>query len=397
MGKSARLPRQGHTVDVEAAVQRDGTLLGLRVQIVADLGAYFLMSTPTVPPTSHRLAGPYKTPAMHVEAGVIITNKPPTGAYRGAGGPEAAFCLERTIDLIARDLQLDPASVRRQNFIAPEAFPYETPTGLTYDSGNYEKTLDRALQLSEYHRWRAHSPSAKPRWAAHRCGPGHGREGLCGRVPPLTDHARVIIEPSGHITVHTGVSPHGQGSATTFAQVVADVLGVTPAEVQVLHSDTALLPAGGGTAASRGLVAGGSALYVAARGPPETRPDRLPPARLPGGGCLLRGQAGLPSARSRAPRPFSQLATAAYNDTRLPPGVEPGLDFRGSHTLRLSPMLLGRTWRLSRSPRRRGRYACCTMGRARCWPDYQSPAGGGAGARGPGPGHRPGVAGRHGL
>src|SRR5215831_15584831 len=149
---------RGHTVDVEAAVQRDGTLLGLRVQIVADLGAYFLLSTPTVPIlTSHRLAGPYKTPAMHVEVRGVITNKPPTGAYRGAGGPEAAFCLERTIDLIARDLQLDPAAVRWQNFIPPEAFPYETPTGLTYDSGAYAKALDRVLELSEYHRWREHS------------------------------------------------------------------------------------------------------------------------------------------------------------------------------------------------------------------------------------------------
>ena len=113
-------------------MQRDGTLLGLRVQIVADLGAYFLLSTPTVPIlTSHRLAGPYKTPAMHVEVRGVITNKPPTGAYRGAGAPEAAFCLERTIDLIARDLQLDPAAVRRSNFIPPEAFPSGTPTGPT--------------------------------------------------------------------------------------------------------------------------------------------------------------------------------------------------------------------------------------------------------------------------
>src|SRR5262249_398097 len=129
---------RGHTVDVEAAAQRDGTLLGLRVQIVADLGAYFLMSTPTVPLlASHRLAGPYKTPAMHVEVRGVITNKPPTGAYRGAGGPEAAFCLERTIDLIARDLQLDPAALRRQNLLPPDAFPYETPTGLTADSAAY--------------------------------------------------------------------------------------------------------------------------------------------------------------------------------------------------------------------------------------------------------------------
>ena len=331
---------RGHTVDVEAAAQQDGTLLGLRVQIVADLGAYFLMSTPTVPLlTSHRLAGPYKTPAMHVEVRGVITNKPPTGAYRGAGGPEAAFCLERTIDLIARDLQLDPVAVRRQNFIPPEAFPYETPTGLTYDSGHYEKTLDRALKLSEYHRWRAHSRQPGSPWEP-LIGVGLATvvKGSGGRVPPLTDHARVIIEPSGHITVHTGVSPHGQGSATTFAQVVADVLGVTPAEVQVLHSDTALLPAGGGTAASRGLVAGGSALYVVLQ---EARQKlALVASHLldcPLADVCFQDQRVFPQHDPEHHVPFPQLARAAYNDAQLPPGVEPGLDFRGSHTIRTSP------------------------------------------------------------
>ena len=119
---------RGHTVDVEAAVQRDGTLLGLRVQIVADLGAEFLLSTPTVPIlTSHRLAGPYKTPAMHVEVRGVITNKPPTGAYRGAGGPEAAFCLERTIDLIARDLQLDRLQCGGEISFHPTLSPMRPP------------------------------------------------------------------------------------------------------------------------------------------------------------------------------------------------------------------------------------------------------------------------------
>src|SRR5919202_3143620 len=147
---------RGHTVDVEAAVKKDGSILGMRVRIVADLGAYFLLSTPAVPfLAGHRVAGPYRTPAMRVEVLGVITNKPPTGAYRGAGGPEAAFCMERTIDLIARDLHLDPAAVRRRNFIPPDAFPYTTPTGLTYDSGQYEPTLDRALELSAYNHWRA--------------------------------------------------------------------------------------------------------------------------------------------------------------------------------------------------------------------------------------------------
>jgi len=331
-------------VDVEAAVQRDGVLLGLRVQIVADLGAYFLLSTPTVPIlTSHRLAGPYQTPAMRVEVRGVITNKPPTGAYRGAGGPEAAFCLERTLDLIARDLQLDPAAVRRRNFIPPEAFPYETPTGLTYDSGEYEKTLDRALELSDYRRWReqSHRP-VDPGGPLVGVGLATVVKGSGGRVPALTDHARVIIEPSGHITVHTGVSPHGQGSATTFAQVVADELGVTPADVRVLHSDTALLPAGGGTAASRGLVAGGSALYVVLQ---EAR-QKLALIASHLLDCPVQdirfqdGRAG-PQHHPEHHVPFPRLAAAAYNDTLLPPGVQPGLDFRGSHTLRTSPYAFG--------------------------------------------------------
>jgi aerobic carbon-monoxide dehydrogenase large subunit len=335
---------RGHTVDVEAAVQRDGTLLGLRVQMVADLGAYFLMSTPTVPLlASHRLAGPYTTPAMHVEVLGVITNKPPTGAYRGAGGPEAAFCLERTIDLIARDLQLDPAAVRRKNFIPPEAFPYETPTGLTYDSGAYAKALDRALELSDYYRWRTQSQQpTSPGAPLMGVGLATVVKGSGGRVPPLTDHARVLIEPSGHITVHTGVSPHGQGSATTFAQVVADVLGVTPADVQVLHSDTAILPAGGGTAASRGLVAGGSALYAMLQ---EARQKLgLIASHLldcPVADVHFQGQQVFSQHHPEQHVAFARLAAAAYEAELLPPGVEPGLDFRGSHTIRYSPYAFG--------------------------------------------------------
>jgi aerobic carbon-monoxide dehydrogenase large subunit len=331
---------RGHTVDVEAAAQRDGTLLGLRVQIVADLGAYFLLSTPTVPIlTSHRLAGPYKTPAMHVEVRGVITNKPPTGAYRGAGGPEAAFCLERTIDLIARDLQLDPAAVRRRNFIPPDAFPYETPTGLTYDSGQYEPTLDRALELSAYHHWRAQARQpGLP--GAPRIGVGLATvvKGSGGRVPRLTDYARVIIEPSGQITVQTGLSPHGQGTATIFAQMVADALGVTPADVQVVHSDTAIVPMGGGTAASRGLIAGGTVLSLVLQ---EARQKlALIASHLldcPVEDLCFQDRQVRSRHHPEQHVSFAQLATAAYNSARLPPGVALGLDFSRRNTLGTSP------------------------------------------------------------
>jgi carbon-monoxide dehydrogenase large subunit len=169
---------RGHTVDVAAAVKQDGSILGMRIHIVADLGAYFLLSTPSVPfLAGHRIAGPYRTPAMRVEVVGVLTNKPPTGAYRGAGGPEAAFCMERIVDLIARDLNLDPAEVRRKNFIAPDAFPYTTPTGVTYDSGEYARGLDRVLELADYAHWRERAQQRRDADAALlRGGRGDGGE-----------------------------------------------------------------------------------------------------------------------------------------------------------------------------------------------------------------------------
>jgi carbon-monoxide dehydrogenase large subunit len=237
---------RGHTVDVEVAVQHDGTILGIRVRIVADLGAYFLLSTPAVPfLAGHRVAGPYKTPAMRVEVLGGLTNKPPTGAYRGAGGPEAAFCMERTVDLIAHNLHLDPAEVRRHNLLAPDAFPYTTPTGVTYDSGDYARGLDRVLALADYERWRER---ARQRRGGQAPLIGIGVATVVKASGAYGDYrvesAQVHIAPSGYVTASTGVSPHGQGSDTTFAQIVADALGVSTSEVQVRHGDTALLPSG---------------------------------------------------------------------------------------------------------------------------------------------------------
>ncbi len=258
---------RGHLVDVEAAVQSDGSLLGLRLRIVADAGAYFGNSTPGPPyRASHRIIGPYQTPAARVDVLGVITNKPPTGAYRGAGGPESAFCMERTIDLIAKELNLDPAEVRRKNFIPPDAFPYQTPTGLTYDSGNYGQALDRALELADYAGWR---DKARRRPHPHAPLIGVGLATVIkmsgGSGDSRLEEAWLTIEPSGHIVARTGVSPHGQGSETAFTQIVADGLGVTPENVRVLHGDTAVVPSGGGTGSTRGTVVGGSALYVVAQ------------------------------------------------------------------------------------------------------------------------------------
>ena len=254
---------RGMSLDIEAAVRRDGVLLGMRVRVVADLGAYFLLTTSSAPFNAvRRITGPYHIPAVDLELQGVVTNKTPTGAYRGTGSPEAAFCMERTMDLIATDLGLDPAEVRRRNFIPPDAFPYQSAAGLTYDSGQYSRGWSVPWS------W----------WTMLDGVRRHGREqpdepllgiGLATFTKSsgaAGDHriesARVTVEPSGQITVYTGISPHGQGNATSFAQIVADELGVHPAQVRVHHGDTAIVPEGEGTSASRGLIVGGSAVYA---------------------------------------------------------------------------------------------------------------------------------------
>jgi carbon-monoxide dehydrogenase large subunit len=335
---------RGHSVEVEAAASSDGIILGIRVRIVADLGAYYLQSTPTIPvSTSHRLTGPYLTPAMSVEVQGVVTNKPPTGAYRGAGGPEAAFCMERTIDLIAQDLSLDPAEVRRRNFIPPGAFPYETPTGITYDSGEYESAFDRALELSEYDRWRERArQQSKDGDSLIGVGVATVVKGSGARVTRLTENARVIVSQAGEVTVHTGVSPHGQGTETTFAQITADALGVTPAQVQVLHSDTGVLPTGGGTGSSRGLIAGGTSLHVVLQ---EARQKLMAISAYlldcPQEDVVLQDHLAFSRRDPQQTVPFARLAEAAHTEELLPPGQEPGLDFQGSHTLPKSPYAFG--------------------------------------------------------
>ena len=335
---------RGHSIDLEAAAQSDGTLLGIRVKVTADLGAYFFMSTPTVPIlTSHRLTGPYRTPAMSVEVVGVATNKSVTGAYRGAGGPEAAFCMERAVDLVAQELGLDPADVRRRNFIPPDAFPYETPTGIIYDSGEYAAAFERSLEMSGYQQWRERSrQQSETDGALVGVGIATVVKGSGAKVTMLEEHARCIIGPDGDVEVHTGISPHGQGTETTFAQVVADELGIAPGDVRVRHSDSAILPAGGGTSASRGVIAGGTVLYNVVQ---EAREKLTTIAGHlldcpPGDVDLNEGRAADRNNPSHSV-PFAQLAAAAHNEELLPPGAEPGLDFVGSNTLSRSPYSFG--------------------------------------------------------
>ncbi len=335
---------RGHSIDMEAAAKSDGTLLGIRVNVTADLGAYFFMSTPTVPIlTSHRLTGPYRTPAMSVEVLGVATNKSVTGAYRGAGGPEAAFCMERAVDMVAQELGLDPAEVRRRNFISPDAFPYETPTGIIYDSGEYAAVFERSLEMSEYEKWRERSrQQTATSDALIGVGIATVVKGSGAKVTFLEEHARCIVGPDGDVEVHTGISPHGQGTETTFAQVVADELGIAPGDVRVRHSDSDILPAGGGTSASRGVIAGGTVVYNVVQ---EAREKLIAVAGHllecePGDVELGEGRAVDRNNPSRGV-PFAQVAAAAHNEELLPPGEEPGVDFSGTNTLRRSPYAFG--------------------------------------------------------
>ena len=327
---------RGHSVNLEAAVLNDGTILGIKLDIAADAGAFFGNTTGGPPyRASHRIIGPYRTPAARVEVMGVITNKPPTGAYRGAGGPEAAFCMERSVDLIADELGLDPAEVRRKNLISPEDFPYITPTGLTYDSGNYEAVLDRTLDMSDYQTWKD-----KARQSREGDGTLIG-VGLAtvikmsgGSGDSRNEEAWLNIEADGRITALTGTSPHGQGSETAFAQVVADALGVTPADVRVLHGDTAIIPSGGGTGATRATVVGGSAMYLVS----QKAGQKLSSIAAHLLGCpvddvVLQDGKAFNRQVPQDAIDFREVAAAAYNEESLPPGITAGLDFSASYTL----------------------------------------------------------------
>jgi carbon-monoxide dehydrogenase large subunit len=334
---------RGYQAEVEAAVHCDGTILGMRFRIVADVGAYFLNATPGPPVNAaHRVAGPYAIGTMEVECLSVLTNKPPTGPYRGAGGPEGAYFMERTIDRIARELQLDAAAVRRRNFIPPEAFPYTTATGLVYDSGNFAPALERALELADYHRVRQtqqHRQAGEPRIGIGLATVVKASGGL-GEM--RHSHALIRIDSTGHVQVYTEVSPHGQGTETTFAQIAADILGIRPEDVQVLHGDTAMLPSGQGTFASRGLSVGGSAMY---EGLQQARQKLAHLAAhlldcWPEDVIFQEGKIFAAQNPERATT-FAEVAAAAQRRELLPPGTDVGLEFPVYFTLRDNPFGFG--------------------------------------------------------
>ncbi|HXI61587.1 MAG TPA: xanthine dehydrogenase family protein molybdopterin-binding subunit, partial [Pyrinomonadaceae bacterium] len=254
---------------IEVGVKNDGTITGLRYNVIADLGAYHQLLTPAIPTlTGLMLSGAYKIPAIQMNVQGVFTNKMSTDAYRGAGRPEATYVVERIMDVIARELNLDPVAVRRKNFPNADEFPFHTATGLEYDSGDYEAALAKALDLSGYQKLRTDQAQARADGRIMGIGLSSYVE-ICALGPSQAmpaggwESATVRIEPTGKVTVMTGASPHGQGQETSFAQIAADELGVALNDVTVIHGDTGIVQYGSGTCGRRATAVGGTAMFIA--------------------------------------------------------------------------------------------------------------------------------------
>jgi carbon-monoxide dehydrogenase large subunit len=320
---------RGHVDYFELAARRDGTMIGLRLKLIQDLGAYHQLLTPAIPTLSVlMLPGLYRFKNVSADIIGVFTNCVPTDAYRGAGRPEATHGIERMVDMLAAELKMDPVELRLKNFVHADEFPYATATGLSYDSGDYEKPLRKALATVGYTQLRAEQETARA--AGKLMGIGISTYGeICAMGPSIAlpaggwESATVKIEPSGKVTVLTGASPHGQGEETTFAQIVADELGVPMDDVLVIHGDTSVVQYGIGTFGSRGTAVGGSALYYALQDL-KAKMKKFGAMLLDSEDVTFSGGACTHAASGKSVS-FGEMAVAAYHAKRLPANTEPGL------------------------------------------------------------------------
>ncbi|MFQ5572263.1 MAG: xanthine dehydrogenase family protein molybdopterin-binding subunit, partial [Rhodothermales bacterium] len=327
-----------HISKAEMGFDAEGHIVGLRVHTLANLGAYLSTFAGGVPTWLYGtlLAGQYKTPAIYVRVQGVFTNTVPVDALRGAGRPEATFLVERLVDLGAKEMGVDPAELRRKNFIQPDEFPYTTPVVLAYDSGNYEGALNRALEMADYQNLRRAQQQARAEGRLlgigfssyiEACGIAPSKvAGAIGARAGLYDSSNIRVHPTGKVQVFTGVHSHGQGHETAFAQIVADHLQIPMEDVEVIHGDTAQIPFGMGTYGSRSLAVGGSAI-VKALDKVKAKARKIAAHKLEaaeqdleyvGGGFRVRG-----TDRSVA---FGEIALTAYVPHDYPEDLEPGLE-----------------------------------------------------------------------
>ncbi|MEP6871775.1 MAG: molybdopterin cofactor-binding domain-containing protein [Anaerolineaceae bacterium] len=323
---------------VDIAGKNDGTVTGLKVKLLADIGAYNMILTAAIPTlTMLMLNGTYNIPAIRAELTEVFTNKTPTDAYRGAGRPEGTYFVERAMDMVARHLKMDPAELKRKNFIQPEQFPFATQMGAVYDSGDYAKALDLALKNANWEGLKAERDQMRRGGRIVGLGLAFYVE-VCGLGPSSSlptggwEYSSVTVERSGKITATTGASPHGQGNETTFAQMLGEQFGIALEDVTILHGDTAVVKQGIGTFGSRSQAVGGTALMMAGdkvkakmakfaasmmneNEEMDTSPENV---EFANGMITVKGSPGL--AKS-----FAEVASFAYVPVPLPPGLEPGL------------------------------------------------------------------------
>jgi carbon-monoxide dehydrogenase large subunit len=350
---------RGQVGYVEIGCKTDGTVTGLRYNVFADLGAYHQLLTPAIPTlTGLMLSGSYRIPAIQINVTGCFTNKMSTDAYRGAGRPEATYVVERAMDLVAAELGIDPAEVRRKNFPAANEFPFHTATGLDYDSGNYEAALNKAQGIIGYAALREEQKKAREEGRLLGIGISTYVE-ICALGPSQAmpaggwESATVRIEPTGKVTVLTGASPHGQGQETSFAQIAADELGVDLNDVTVIHGDTGIVQYGIGTFGSRATAVGGTAVLIAIQKLKE-KANKIAAHLLKAdaasvtfaGGCYSCAPAAAavgasepvvpvgeapagalhePDTEGKSSLTIQEVALAAHVAKDLPPDTEPGL------------------------------------------------------------------------
>jgi aerobic carbon-monoxide dehydrogenase large subunit len=328
-----------HVQDVEMAATKDGRILGLRCTVWAGMGAYLSTAAPGIPTILHglMLSGPYQLGAVKEDVYGVYTNTTPVEAYRGAGRPEATFMLERVIDRLADELKMDPAELRKKNLIPPFDNGHDVITGLKYDSGNYQGALDKALAHVDYAALRKEQAELRKKGRYIGIGVGMYVE-ICGLGPSqvagavgfqggLWESAIVRFHPSGKAHVFIGSSPHGQGEETTFAQIVADELGVSVSDVRIVHGDTENTPMGWGTYGSRTTAVSGAALAVATRKIKEKAKlltshlleAAVEDIEYADGKFFVRG---FPE-KHKTIQDIALMANVAWN---MPQGMEPGLE-----------------------------------------------------------------------
>lgn len=330
-----------HVTNVRLAVQKDGTFKAVYVKTWSNQGAYISTFAPLIPTALYitLLSGLYKLEGVYGEMWGTLTNTVPVDAYRGAGRPEASYLLERVVDLAADKLGMDPVEIRRKNLIPAEEFPYQTPVAFQYDSGNYQALFDKAIQMANYDQMRADQAAARAQGRVvgvgvagciEASGPAPSAvAGALGSAVGFWESGKIRVHPTGKVSVFTGSHTHGQGHETTFAQLVADELGIDIKDVEIVHGDTASVPFGMGTYGSRSAAVGGSALVRSAE-KVRAKLKKIAAHQLEAAeeDIVYDQTAGKLYVKGSPDKAmgFGTLAFAAYTAHNLPAGLEPGLE-----------------------------------------------------------------------